>query len=84
MKKKILFSVMFLAFLGAKELLACAVCFGDPNSPMVHGAMAGVWFLLGVVGFVLSSILGMTFYWIRRARLVQLQEILRGEESSNS
>ena len=84
MKKKILFCVLLLALLTVEELLACAVCFGDPNSPMVHGAMAGVWFLLGVVGFVLSSILGMTFYWIRRARLVQLQQILRGEESSDS
>ena len=84
MKRPTVPLVLLPAFFGTKELMACAVCFGDPNSPMVHGALAGVWFLLGVVGFVLSSILGVTFYWIRRAKLVQLQEILRGEESSKS
>ena len=84
MKRLILLSVFFAVASRTKELLACAVCFGDPNSPMVHGALAGVWFLLGVVGFVLSSIVGVTFYWIRRARLVQLQEILKGQESSKS
>ena len=58
---------------------ACSVCFGDPNSPMTHGAKAGVAVLLGVVVVVLGAILGVTFYWVRRARLLQVQAAMRGE-----
>jgi len=29
--------------------LACAVCFGDPDSPLTKGALMGVYVLFGVV-----------------------------------
>lgn len=35
---------------------ACAVCYGNPDEPAVKAVQAGIWFLLGVVVFVLSSI----------------------------
>ena len=35
------------ALLSAQPVLACSVCFGDPNSSMVQGAQAGVLVLLG-------------------------------------
>jgi hypothetical protein len=35
---------------------ACAVCYGSPDEPAVKAVQAGIWFLLGVVGLVLSSI----------------------------
>ena len=48
--------------------LACAVCFGDPNSLLSKGAFWGVVFLIGVVAFVLTSV-GMTgWIWSRRAK----------------
>ena len=62
-----------------QDIWACSVCFGDPNSPMTHGAKAGVFVLLGVVIVVLGGILGVTCYWIRRARLLQVQAAMRGE-----
>ena len=31
---------------------ACAVCFGDPNSPITKSAEKGVWFLLAVMVLV--------------------------------
>lgn len=71
----------FLAMLPFKQLMACAVCFGDPNSPMSRGALAGVWFLLGVVVLVLSSIVGMIIFWARRARLLRIQAAIRGEST---
>ena len=37
-------------------MFACGVCYGDPDEPAVKAVQAGIWFLLGVVGFVLSSI----------------------------
>ena len=47
---------------------ACAVCFGDPDSATTQGARAGILILLGVVGTVLTWIVGVTLFWIRRAR----------------
>ena len=35
---------------------ACAVCYGSPDEPAVKAVQAGIWFLLGVVIFVLGSI----------------------------
>ncbi len=49
---------------------ACSVCFGDPQSPMTQGAVAGVTVLCGVVGFVLLSIAGTTAYFCYRGALL--------------
>lgn len=70
-----------LMVLPLEQILACAVCFGDPNSPMSQGARAGVWFLLGVVLVVLSAIVGMILFWARRARLLRIQAAIRGEST---
>ena len=48
--------------------LACAVCFGDPESPLTKGALMGVYVLVGVVGFVLAGIAGTGAFWIQRSR----------------
>ena len=58
------------------SLLACVVCFGDTNSAMVKGANAGILILLGVVGIVLGSIVGVTLFWIHRARLYQRKALI--------
>ncbi len=47
---------------------ACAVCFGDPSSPLSKGVAAGVAFLIVVVGGVLSAIVITAYRWARRAR----------------
>jgi hypothetical protein len=31
------------------SVAACAICFGDPNSPLTKSAEMGVWFLLAVI-----------------------------------
>ena len=38
-------------------LLPCAVCYGNPESPMSHGMNMGVLTLLGFIGFILFMIL---------------------------
>lgn len=58
----------------AQQALACAVCFGDPNSPMAKGAAAGVLFLAGVISFVLLGIAGTAIFWVRRSRLIDQQK----------
>jgi len=36
-------------------LLACAACYGDPNSPLTHGANMAIFTMLGVTGTVLAG-----------------------------
>ena len=58
-----------MAVLGcASPSLACAVCFGDPESPLTKGALMGVYVLVGVVGFVLAGIAATGVFWIQRSR----------------
>lgn len=47
---------------------ACAVCYGNPESDMAKGAAAGVLVLMGIVVSVLGGIVGVTIFWVRRAR----------------
>ena len=46
---------------------ACAVCFGDPNGKLHKGLDLAVFFLVGVIGFVLTAIVAVTIVWARRA-----------------
>lgn len=75
--------VLFPSLFMVRELAACSVCFGDPKSPLTLGAKAGVFFLLGVVGFVLFAILAVCLFWMRRAKLVEIQNILHGNSAEN-
>lgn len=63
---------------------ACAVCFGDPSSPLTIGAKAGVLFMIGVLGVVLGGILAAIIFFIHRSRIVQVQSILHGENSTSA
>ena len=53
---------------------ACAVCYGDPDSPMAKGVVAGVLTLVGVIGFVLVGIAGTGLFWIQRSRRLERLE----------
>jgi hypothetical protein len=61
---------MALAWLATNPAAACSVCFGDPESPMTRGAVAGVMVLGGVVGFVLVCIASTSLYFVYRGRVV--------------
>ncbi len=50
------------------QALACAVCFGDPDSSLAKGAVAGVVLLGCVIFCVLLGIAGTAFHWSRKAR----------------
>jgi hypothetical protein len=54
--------------LSAANALACPVCYGSPDDPMVKGANNGVWVLLGVVGFVQIGFAALFWSFWRRAR----------------
>jgi hypothetical protein len=86
---KVLRSLVIL-FVGAIGMIvpdfvqACAVCFGDPSSPLTLGAKAGVLFMIGVLGVVLGGILAAIIFFIHRSRIVQVQSILHPENQSSN
>jgi uncharacterized membrane protein YozB (DUF420 family) len=55
----------------AAVVLACAVCFGDPNSAQVRGQNAGIFTLLGVITVVLTCFLIAIIRIARRSRQVK-------------
>lgn len=54
--------------------MACPVCFGDGNDPLVQAANSGIWFMLGVVVVMLSAFATFFIHLMRRARIVARQE----------
>lgn len=59
---------VFAAFVSTEAARACSVCFGDPESPMAKGALAGVAVLGGVVACVLMGIGCTGLFWLHRGR----------------
>lgn len=50
-------------------VLACATCFGDPNSSMTKGMNVGVLVLLFICGVVLGAIGAFAFYLFKRSKM---------------
>jgi len=72
--------VCLAALLTAQPVLACSVCYGDPNSAMTQGAQAGVLVLLGVVGVVLTGLASLLVFWMRRA--AHLERLVGADEKA--
>ncbi len=68
------FVICCLALLAviSEPVWACSVCFGDPDNPMTKGAAAGVWVMVGFIGFVLLGITGTVCFWYSRSRRLGL------------
>ncbi len=60
--------VVLVSLISVTDVRACAVCFGDPDSPMAKGVVAGVFVLVGVVSVVLAGLVGTSLFWVRRGR----------------
>ena len=62
-------SVVLAAFmLLAPVALACPVCFGSPDDPMIKGVNYGIWVLLSLVGLVQIGFVALFWSFWRRAR----------------
>jgi hypothetical protein len=55
-------------------ILACAVCFGAPDSGQTRGANMLIFTLLVVTGVVLGGFVALSIYFVRRARRYQAAE----------
>jgi len=62
--------------------VACAVCFGQSDSPMAQATNMGIFLMLGVVAIVLASFATFFVYLSRRARFVSEQERASAEPSN--
>lgn len=55
---------------GSQQALACTVCYGDAEGPMIKAASMGVWLMIGLVAALQSSFALFFIYLWRRARKV--------------
>jgi uncharacterized membrane protein len=70
--------VAILLLMAVPAAMACPACYGAPGSPMTKGASNGVWFMLGIVGFVQIGFLAMFIgFWRRSRALRRVRESLR-------
>jgi maltodextrin utilization protein YvdJ len=73
--RKVLLAFAMLA--APRAALACAVCFGQSDSPMAIGVNMGIFLMLGVTGAVLAGFASFFIYLVRRARLFAEHEQAR-------
>ena len=62
--------------LAAAPAFPCAVCFGDPASPLTQGAKAGVLFMAVMVYMVVMMMGGVALFWYIRARQLRAQAVI--------
>ena len=58
-----------LSFIPSSRTLACAVCFGDPESSMTHGAQSGILVMLLITYSLLiglATMIGIVIFCARR------------------
>ena len=67
------------------DLLACTVCMGAPGDPLVKGANAGIWVLLGVIFLVQVGFVALfVAFWRRGREMRRFRESLRVIEGGNT
>jgi hypothetical protein len=59
--------VASVAYLPAKAG-ACAACMGDVNSKFAPATNDAIFLMLGVIGFMMATILGCAFYLYKRSK----------------
>jgi hypothetical protein len=70
-------ALLLIAML-APSALACPVCWGAPDDPMVKGVNNGIWVLLGLVALVQIGFVALFWsFWRRGRELRRFRESLR-------
>lgn len=60
--------VLLVVVFFAQSALACPVCLGNPNDPMVKGVNKGIWVLLGFITFVQIGFIALFWSFWRRSK----------------
>ena len=58
--------ILFFVFMSA--IFPCAVCYGATDDPMANGMNNAVLFLLGVISFILLSIIGSIYHLYKKSK----------------
>ena len=66
--RQFLLTIGILIFTIPELSHACAVCYGDPQSPMTAGLNQAIFFLLGVIGFILTIVISIGIYFVKRSK----------------
>ena len=61
-----IYYILFFVFINM--ILPCAVCYGATDDPMATGMNNAVLFLLGVISFILLSIIGSIIHFYKRSK----------------
>ena len=69
MKTKLLFALVVLLTSPVGEAMACAVCYGAPNSKATQSMAVAIWFLMGAVMSVLGGVGAFGFHLWRHGRM---------------
>lgn len=68
-------AVITISLVGTSAALACPVCFGVEDSPLVDGTKLGVWVMLAITLSLQVAFAGFFLYLRRRAKLIARLEI---------
>jgi len=63
-------TVVFVAMAGGTSVLACPVCFGAEETPMIDGAKLGVLVMLAITFAVQGAFVGFFIYLRKRAKRI--------------
>jgi|GEM_PF-2461907 hypothetical protein len=66
----LLVTALFVAIAGGASVLACPLCFGAEETPLIDGAKLGVAVMLGITFAVQAGFLGFFLYLRKRARRI--------------
>ena len=61
-----IYYILFFIFINM--ILPCAVCYGATDDPMAAGMNNAILFLLGVISFILLSIIGSIIHFYKRSK----------------
>ena len=62
------YQILFLFF--TNVVFPCAVCYGATDDPMANGMNNAVFFLLGIISFILLSIIGSILHFYKRSKKI--------------
>ncbi len=69
MKTKLIVTLALLLTTQLGQAMACAVCYGAPNSKSSQSIAVAIWFLMGAVMSVLGGVGAFSFHLWRHARM---------------
>ena len=66
--KRAVLTAAFVGIAGSSEVLACPMCFGAEESPLIEASKLGIFVLLGITLAVQGAFAGFFFYLRKKAK----------------